>query len=207
MRSQKNANMYLPFLIFFLIGSAFVGVEVIQPEQQKIMIDNDCLNYVQDADNDGLAGFIDDTDCQEYPYSDGNGELKTPFIEGGNSENYQNAFDLTVDFVRFFINTQCMGTLNNCIGTNFLTEVQFYCYFDNNVMSNPFFTVFDSLVNGYGMSDDGSIATLQATCFSGFPPQYPPTMPNNGDQTSTPIPDNPDGEDSKGGGGDEAPPL
>ena len=57
------------------------------------------------------------------------------------------------------------------------------------------------------MPDDGSTATLQSTCFNGLPPQYPPTMPNNGDQTSTPIPDNPDGEDSKGGQGDEPPPL
>lgn len=200
MRSQKNANMYLPFLIFFLIGSAFVGVEVIQPEPQKIMIDNDCLNYVQDADGDGLSGFIDDDNCQEYPYSDGNGESKTLIVDGGNGESYQNAFDLTVDFVRFFVNTQCMGSLNNCIGTNFQTEVRFYCYFSDNVMSNPFFTVFDSLTNGYNMPDDDSINTLQSTCFSGLPPQYPATMPNNGDQTSTPIPNNPDGDNSAGNG-------
>ena len=198
MRSQKNANMYLPFLIFFLIGSALVGVEVIQPEPEKIMINDQCQEYNKDGDGDGGSSLIDDPECQEYPYSDGFGELKTPLTFGGNGESYQNAFDLTVDFVRFFINTQCFGSLVNCAGTNFQTEVQFYCYFDEQIMTNSFFTVFNSLINQYGMPDDGSTNTFMSVCLAGFPPQFPPTMPNNGDQTTTPIPDNPEGEDSKG---------
>ena len=123
MRGEKNRNMYIPIILFVLIGAAFVGVETVAPKPQYVVIENGCADYTTDTDNDRLYGFIDDTSCHDYPYKDGLGETDTPIGLGGQSPDpYQPYFDLTVDFVRVFIQNECGGNLNGCIGTNYQYE-------------------------------------------------------------------------------------
>ena len=201
MRGEKNRNMYIPITLFVLIGSAFVGVEVINEPLAKITIHEECAKYFADEDGDGDRGLIEDDSCQNYPYADGNGESKT--LTGQNSNPpYVNYFDMTVDLVRVFIINECNGNLQNCIGTNFENEVQFYCAFSNNIMTNSFDFIFSQFNQNYGI-DDGSLSTFFSLNCNAFPPGTEPikNMPNNGDQTTTPIPDNPNGQSDGGGGG------
>ena len=166
MKSQKNANMYLPFLIFFIIGAAFVGVETISPSPQYQLIHPECDSVGADDDNDIQDSMIEDTDCFEWPYQDGSGE--SPSSINNLQSNYQPCFDLSVDFVRGFVDKQCNNNLAGCLGTNFENEVQFYCFFSDNYMASDWFTIFDSFFNKPAplLNDDGSISMYQNTCMT-----------------------------------------
>lgn len=192
--------MFLPIILFLLIGGILVGTSPVYEEPKANIINNECKDYQTDNDNDGYSGIIEDIDCQSYPYEDGNGESSTSSQDQGNNPPYQNYFDLSVDFTRHFIDKQCSNNLQNCIGTNFITEVEFYCWFSDNVMLSSWDSIFNSVFNQIGnLQDDGSLTTYQNTCqVFGGPPA---TMPNNGDQLSSPIPDNPTGQPNGGMGG------
>lgn len=191
MKGERNQNMYIPIILFILIGSAFVGVESITAPTQYETIHPECQKYFADADGDGTQGLIEDSSCWDYPYSDGLGETDTPPALAGSSNNeYQPYFDLTVDFVRGFIQNECGGVLNGCIGTNFQWESQFYCFFDQNVMGNDFGSIFNKFYNqAQILPDDGSLSTYQNLCLA-FPPQSTGLLPTIEHQTSSPIPEN-----------------
>ena len=197
--TRKSTQMVLGFLIFIIIGASLTGIESPQAEELKTQIHPECLTYFDDDDSDGQLGFLEDSDCHDYPYADGNGESGTQTT--GQTPPHQNYFDLTVDFVRTFVWQECANTLVNCLGTNFVTEVQFYCWFDQNLMTQNFGIIFDKffIVNQI-LPDDGSIATYQAVCLAFPPSNQPATMPSNGDQYQPPIPDNPSGDPNGGGG-------
>jgi hypothetical protein len=127
---MESRNTVLALFLFLIIGAAFVGVESVAQPIQYVSIESGCADYTSDTDNDGSMGFIEDTSCHDYPYSDGLGETDTPIGLGGqSSDQYQPYFDLTVDFVRNFVQIECGGNLAGCIGTNFQYESQFYCWF------------------------------------------------------------------------------
>lgn len=203
MRGEKNRNMYIPIILFVLIGAAFVGVESVAPKPQYIPINSECANYTTDDDNDGLNGFIDDVSCHEYPYADGLGESDTPIGLGGQSDQYQPYFDLTVDFVRSFVGNECKNDLSNCVGTNFQYESQFYCWFSMNIMRQEFGTIFDKFFqfkpNQYGMLDDGSSNVFVNLCKQLRPPAG--DLPTIEHQNTIPIPENPAGSSNGGGSG------
>mgnify|MGYP001357549189 CR=1 FL=1 len=199
MEDKGYTKIAFPIILFLLIGMALNGAVQPQEEVIKTQIHPECQTYWDDNDNDGDGGFLADSDCWAYPYADGDGESGTSTT--GQSPPHQNYFDLTVDFVRGFIFAECGNTLVNCIGTNFVTEVQFYCWFDQNVIIQDFFTTFDKFFNVFQVfPDDGSIASYQAVCLAFPPSNQPSTMPSNGDQYSQPIPDNPSGDPFGGGG-------
>ena len=203
MDEKKRANMILPLILFVLLGSLFVGttLETVEPEVKKIH--QDCLEYTKDEDGDGANGIIEDQDCQDYPYSDGSGEsssINLPPTTGLNPP-YQTYFDLSADFTRFFIQQECNSNLNGCIGTNFQTEVQFYCWFDQNVMTNDWYSIFDKAFNQIlSVVDDGSMTTYQNVC-QAFPSYPGSTLPDMGTQTRSPINENPSGSSDGGMGG------
>ena len=205
---MENKKSYqgpiLAFIIFLIVGSVFVGTtsEVKPPE--VLIIHEDCQEYTKDEDGDMLNGFIDDLDCQDYPYEDGSGETSSINLPPTTSLNppYQTYHDLTVDFVRFFINNECGGNLNGCIGTNFDNEGSFYCWFSDNVMSNDFFSIYDRAFNQIqSIPDDGSLNVFTNTCLMFPPSNNPSELPNMGTQTSSPIAENPSGDSNGGQGG------
>ena len=191
MKGENNRNMYIPIILFVLIGSAFVGIEAIIEPTQYQTLNPECERYTIDDDNDGDQGFIEDSDCWDYPYTDGLGETATPSSLAGTSNNeYQPYFDLTVDFVRAFIMNECAGSLNGCIGTNFEWESQFYCFFDSQIMLTDFGSIFDKFYNiAQILPDDGSIATYQSLCLS-FPPGGGGILPTLEYHITSPIPQN-----------------
>ena len=137
--------------------------------------------------------------CHAWPYEDGQGQSDTPLSQGGNNPPYANYFDMTVDLVREFVGKECNFDLNNCIGTSFQNEVQFYCWFSDNIMDNDFGNIFDKFanVNPIGF-DDGSFNTYTNTCMVFPPSNMPSTMPDNGDQINPQIPNNPSGSANGG---------
>jgi hypothetical protein len=200
MKGERNRNMYIPIILFVLIGAAFVGVESIPQPTQYVLIENGCADYTSDTDNDGSLGFIEDTSCHDYPYKDGLGETDTPIGMGGQSSNsYQPYFDLSVDFVRVFVQNECAGNLNGCLGMNFQYESQFYCWFSNNIMPQEFGTIFDkfwlSSPNQYGMVNDGSSNYYVNVCKQLSPPTG--DLPIIEHQNTQPIPENVGGSGAK----------
>lgn len=191
MKGEQNRNMYIPIILFILIGSAFVGVESITQPTQYQTIHPECEKYFADDDGDGDQGFIEDSSCWDYPYNDGLGETDTPIsLAGSSSDEYQPYFDLTVDFVRGFIQNECGGVLNGCIGTNFQWESQFYCFFDAQIMLQDFGSIFNKFYNqAQILPDDGSLTTYQNLCL-GFPPQATGLLPTLEYQTTSPIAEN-----------------
>lgn len=192
--SDNRNNMIIGFIIFLLLGGILTGMETPQASIQKQTIHIECLEYMRDADGDGRNGLIEDLECQYYPYEDGNGESKT--LTFPNNQPYQTYYDLSVDFVRTFVNIECNGNLANCIGTNYQSEWQFYCYFSSQVMTNSFGNIFADYNNRY--FNDGSSNYWLQTCGQ-FPPYPASNLPDMGGQTTTPIPNNPAGNDRGGG--------
>lgn len=193
MAVNDNRNRYLPLILFILLGGILVGSKLPLPEIQYIEIEEGCSKYFSDDDGDGSNGLIQDMDCQDYPYEDGFGEFGTIPADMGNSNNYQPYWDLSVDFVRYFVSLECNNNLNGCIGTNFQNEVQFYCFFSNNVMSNDFLQIFDNFYNRAKiLPDDGSISAYLNTCNTfGNTPTSLPTITH---QSTSEIPENPGGQ-------------
>lgn len=191
--TTDNRNRVIPLLLFALLGGLFVG-NVIVSEVDYIEIDEGCQKYFSDDDGDGLSGFIEDPECWEYPYRDGNGESPTSNSQNPQSpgESYQPYFDLTVDFVRYFIELECNNVLNNCMGTSFTTETEFYCYFSNNIMNLNFFDIMDNFYNKPGSThiDDGNLQLFTQTC-NQFPPSYADNLPVLTHQATNPIPPEP----------------
>ena len=199
MKERKYTQVLFPFIIFLLIGASLNGTISTSTPTPKQTIHPECAEYDKDEDNDGYYGIISDIECQSYPYADGNGETVTNANNMGNNGPYQNYFDLSVDFTRYFISQECNNNLQGCINTNFITEVEFYCYFSENVMSSTWFDIFNGVFNQIAvLPDDGSANTYLNTCLTLNPVN---TMPNNGDQYSSPIPDNPNGQAGGGVGG------
>ena len=191
MAVNENRNRYLPLILFILLGGILVGSKLPLPEIDYVEIEGGCQKYQSDEDNDGQLGFIEDSSCHEYPYEDGLGESNTPKNAMGLSDNYQPYFDLSVDFVRGFIGQECKNNLNGCIGTNFQTEVQFYCFFSNNIMTQDFGQIFDKFYNRAGiLPDDGSLNAYSATCNVLQPPRNMPTVEY---QSTNSVPENPGG--------------
>ena len=199
MAVNDNRNRYLPLILFILLGGILVGSKLPIAEIEYVEIESGCQKYFTDEDNDGASGFIEDTSCHEYPYEDGLGEFNTPTNAMGLSNNYQPYFDLTVDFVRGFIDQECNNNLNGCIGTNFQNEVQFYCFFSNNIMIQNFGQIFDKFFNvAQTLPNDGSLSAYMNTC-NNF--QNPPTtLPIIEHQESNNIPENPGGQSGFKGG-------
>ena len=163
-QDKSFQSVWLPLIIFIGLGAAFVGVESIAPTPTYQTIHPECDSVGVDEDGDGLDSILVDSDCWEWPYQDGNGESSSTI--NNLQSNYQPYFDLSVDFVRGFVDKQCNNNLAGCMGTNFQNEVQFYCYFDSNVMASDWFTIFDSFFNKPAalLADDGSITMYQNTC-------------------------------------------
>ena len=198
METNKRLNMFLPFVLFIVIGALFAGGSP-EPIKPKTM-DIECQDYTKDDDGQGGLGFISDQDCQDYPYRDGNGETSSQIggIWGTEEPPYQTYWDLSVDFVRVFVEIECSNNLANCAGTNFNNEVQFYCWFGSNIMSNDFYSIFDRAFNQINsMPDDGSMNTHFSTC-NGFPP--PTELPDMGTSNTSPIPTNSGGSGGGVGG-------
>lgn len=200
-KNKGFQSMWIPLIIFVALGAAVVGVESVAQPVQYVGIESGCADYTNDADNDGDVGFIDDTSCHDYPYSDGLGESDTPIGLGGQSSNqYQPYFDLTVDFVRNFVQIECGGNLAGCVGTNFQYESQFYCWFSVNIMPKEFGTIFDkfwlSSPNSYGMVNDGSSNVFVNVCKQLSPPSG--DLPIIEHQNSDPIAENVGGSGMKG---------
>ena len=202
--NRASTQIVTGFIIFIIIGMALNGVTTEPAPVQTVQIEADCADYTKDGDGDGLNGFIEDTECWDYPYADGNGESTTnlpPQSPVNPSSNYQPYFDLTADFVRLFINIECAGNLAGCIGTNFQWESQFYCFFSNNVMNNDFLSIFNKFYDvAQTLPDDGSKTTYQNLCMQLSPPLG--NIPTVDYQSSEPIPQNPAGG---GKGGSESP--
>lgn len=196
MEDRKFVQPLLLIIVFLIAGAAFTGAvqEAITPSY--IQINDQCFNDGIDNNQDGDVDFIEDSQCHDFPYSNGGGELGTPQGSYDINANYQPYYDLTVDYVRDFVAKQCGGNLAGCIGTNFANEVQFYCFFSDNLMSQRFGVTFDKFFNVMGMlPDDGSINAFQNTCNS-LPPS-PTTLLLIEYQASSPIPPNAGGS---GGG-------
>ena len=199
MENREYTKILFPLILFILIGSALNGSITTTPAPQKIHMHNECYEYSVDADGDNLIGFIQDAQCHDYPYQDGEGESPTPLNQASINPPYANYFDMTVDLVREFVSKECNFNLSNCINTNFENEVQFYCWFSDQIMDVNFGTIFDKFANQNPIGfDDGSLNTFVNTCMVFPPSNMPSTMPNNGDQLNPPIPNNPDG-DADGG--------
>lgn len=186
-------SMWIPLIIFVALGAAVVGVESVAQPVQYVGIESGCADYTSDTDNDGAVGFIEDTSCHDYPYLDGLGETDTPIGLGGqSSDQYQPYFDLTVDFVRNFVQIECGGNLAGCIGTNFQYESQFYCWFSMNIMIEEFGSIFDKFFqfspNQYGMTNDGSSNVFVNVCKQLTPPSG--DLPIIEHQNSNPIAEN-----------------
>lgn len=202
MRERKSfEGPVFAFLIFILIGSILVGTPsdptIIEPSY--ITINDECLSGGLDEDNDGLLDMEEDDGCHNFPYENGLGEIGT--IPGSFDPNldYQPYFDLTVDLVRGVVEKGCNGNLNGCYGTNFQNEVQFYCFYSQNVMIASFDNIFDKFFNMAhpNMPNDGSFTIYMNTC-KPFPPSSAPTnLPLIEYQESNPIAENPGGS---GGG-------
>jgi hypothetical protein len=196
-------SMWIPLIIFVALGAAVVGVESVAQPVQYVGIENGCADYTSDNDNDGQSGFIEDGSCHDYPYKDGLGESDTPIGLGGQSPNqYQPYFDLTVDFVRNFVQIECGGNLAGCLGTNFQYESQFYCWFSMNIMTAEFGTIFDkfwqSSPNQYGMINDGSSNVFVNVCKQLTSPSG--DLPIIEHQNSDPISENESGEGGRPSG-------
>ncbi len=204
MRERRGyEKVVFPLLVFVIIGMALNGSvsNVSEPVTPLMIIHEDCQEYTKDADGDGANGIIEDQSCQDYPYSDGGGETDTPNGQTSLNPPYQTYWDLSVDFTRTFINLQCGGILANCAGTNFQNEVQFYCWFDQNVMTSDWYSIFDRAFNQIqSIPDDGSQGVYANTCLAFPPSNMPTTMPTNGGQYEAPIADNPNGSRNGGGG-------
>lgn len=203
MEDKGYTKILFPLILFILIGSALNGSmkpSEPEPEPQYIGAHEECAKYFSDDDGDGLNGFISDDGCHDYPYSDGNGEEWLGEIQDPNLD-YQIYWDLSVDLVRYFVEIECNNQLSNCAGTNFITEVQFFCWFDQNVMSNDWFSIYDRAFNQIStIQDDGSQNIYMNVC-NAFPPSnQPPTLPDAGTQSSQPLADNPTGSSNGGGG-------
>ena len=200
MNNEANANRYLPIIIIIIFAGIFVGEAVIKTVTYET-INQECNDY-KNAPNNGL---ISSPECQNYPYKDGFGTLGTPPSAQGLSDNpYQPYFDLSVDFVRNFIQNECGGILNNCASTNFIYETQFYCWFSQNIMSLSFYDIFDNFFNKPGavFSDDGSLNAFLAVCGQ-LPGSMPNELPTLEYQETEKIPENPGGSSGFRGGGDE----
>ena len=195
---MESRNTVLALFLFLIIGAAFVGVETVAPRPEYVGINPECQDYTSDNDGDGQQGFIEESSCYDYPYSDGLGETDTPIGLGGQSPNeYQPYFDLTVDFVRSFVANECQNNLAGCIGTNFQYESQFYCWFSMNIMYQEFGTIFDRFFqfspNQYGMLNDGSSNVFVNVCKQLSPPTG--DLPIIEHQNTDSIPENPGGSD------------
>jgi len=211
--SEKESfqSVWLPLIIFIGLGAAFVGVESIAPQQQFVIMDGSCAKYFTDEDGDGQSGMIEDQDCFDYPYEDGGGEFGTPpQAMGQSSDTYQTYYDLTVDLVRLFVDKQCNNNLNNCVGTNFQYETQFYCFFSANIMAIEFRDIIDKFYNVIQvLPDDGSYSKVLNIChqLGGFQGQE---LKEINHQITNPIPENPSGSSAKPGkpgGGQQTAPL
>ena len=197
METNKRLNMFLPFVLFIVIGALFAGGSP-EPIKPKTM-DIECQDYTKDDDGQGGLGFISDQDCQDYPYSDGNGETLSQVggSWGDQEPPYQTYWDLSVDFVRVFVEIECSNNLANCAGTNFNNEVQFFCWFSGNIMSNDFYSIYDRAFNQIkSITDDGSIQSYNNACTALTPPT---TLPDMGTSNTSPLPTN--GGGSGGGSG------
>jgi len=203
MKAEKNyQSIVFAFLIFIILGSALVGTSKPPEPIDYQVIHPDCQEYVKDEDGDGLMGFIEDMECWDYPYQDGLGETDSNnAFSTPQNPPYQTYYDLTVDFVRLFVNFECGGVLQNCIGTNFDDEVAFYCFFEQNVMTNDFYSIFDRAFNQIQtIQDDGSLQMLNFC--NAFPASTMINeLPNMGTQESENLPDNPSGSPNGGMGG------
>ncbi|MAH82025.1 MAG: hypothetical protein CMC21_02065 [Flavobacteriaceae bacterium] len=200
MRERKSyEGPVFAFLIFILIGSILVGTPsdntITNPSY--VYMDDECFNDNQDNDNNGDIDFIEDSECHAFPYENGLGEIGT--MPGSFDVNleYQPYYDLSVDYVRDFIQKQCGGNLAGCIGTNFQNEVQFYCFFSDNIMFSTFDSIFDKFFNLHhtNMQNDGSFNAFINTCNMIGP--SPTTLLIIEHQQSSPIAENPGGS---GGG-------
>ena len=201
MEDRKFVQPLLLIIVFLIAGAAFTGVvqETITPSY--IQIDEQCFNDGLDNNLDGNVDFIEDGECHLFPYSNGGGEMGTLPGSFDNNLNYQPYYDLTVDYVRDFVDKQCGGNLAGCVGTNFQNEVQFYCFFSNNIMFQSFDNIFDKFFNvaHQNMPNDGSFTMYMNTC-NAFPPSSAPSdLPLIEYQSSSPIAENPNGEGEEGG--------
>ena len=207
-KSKSSTQIVTAFIIFIVIGISLNGITTEPVAAQKVQIHIDCLEYTKDAEGDGSSGFIEDNQCWDYPYSDGNGEITTnlpPTSPVNPSADYQPYFDLTADFVRTFITVECNGNLNGCIGTNYQWESQFYCFFSNSVMNQDFFNIMKKFYDvSQVLPDDGSITAYQNLCQQLSSPMG--NIPTLEHQSTDPIPLNPSGQ-NKGQGGQQAKPL
>ena len=196
MEDRKFVQPLLLIIVFLIAGAAFTGVVQDSITPSYIIIDQECFNDGIDNNQDGDLDFIEDQNCANFPYSNGGGEMGTPVGSYDITANYQPYYDLTVDYVRDFVGKQCGGNLAGCIGTNFQNEVQFYCFFSDNVMLQRFDITFDKFFNVMGMlPDDGSISNFNAVCNTIG--QAPTVLPTIEYQASSPIAANPGGS---GGG-------
>ena len=147
-----------------LLGVVFIGAAL-----SGVMFNDYWLDEAEECKN---AQAINDKDCIDYPYQDGNGNSPTPLNERWTNDetDYKKPYDVFADAVR----DQC-ELINECEPTspNFKSEVDLFCTIEsfslNGWLNFPGNIAQDVIryesESGFDMSD--SIIMIQDICYPG----------------------------------------
>ena len=89
-KATKGGLAVGALLLAMLLGNSLVGIN-------PIGYHADCIDNV-DNDQDGFVDGMD-PECNEYPYSDGNGEDMTPMEERSTGDSYKSLFEYHRDYM------------------------------------------------------------------------------------------------------------
>jgi len=89
-KATKGGLAVGALLLAMLLGNSLVGINAIGYHA-------DCIDNL-DNDQDGFVDG-DDPECNEYPYSDGNGEDFTPMEERSTGDTYKSLFEYHRDYM------------------------------------------------------------------------------------------------------------
>ena len=167
--SKGYQSIWLPLVFFLIIGAAFVGSPTEEQPKQWILMSDECFDLQTDYDGDGQVSFIQDTSCQDYMYSDGNGQSDTPINSMYQSPqgDYQTYYDGVADLTKEFINKVCNGQIANCGGYGgAINEIGFYCYFTDSgqIMQTSADIIYNKQHNILAPFNDGSLNQHNSLC-------------------------------------------
>ena len=89
-KATKGGLAVGALLLAMLLGNSLVGIN-------PIGYHADCIDNV-DNDQDGYLDGMD-PECNEYPYSDGNGEEITPMEQRSTDDSYKSLFEYHRDYM------------------------------------------------------------------------------------------------------------
>ena len=89
-KATKGGLAVGALLLAMLLGNSLVGIN-------PIGYHADCIDNV-DNDQDGYVDG-EDPECNDYPYSDGNGEDTTPMEQRSSAESYKSFFEYHRDYM------------------------------------------------------------------------------------------------------------